>query len=89
MSFVLHVLKSRGQPVERVYLLDVYTPDKKKCYYFVLVDPHKEPAFLKAISAGKGYDLKDFGKVLASGYGAPPAKLKKEMSERYQITYTN
>jgi len=82
--FVKKILGARGHPTERAYLL--YAELKNQtCYYYVLVDPHKEPAFLAAIAGEAGYDLKDFGQVLASGYGEPSEELRKEMWGRYKL----
>lgn len=45
-------------------------------YYFVLVKPYREPAFLKAVhgKADAVIDLLDFGKVIASNYGEEPTE---------------
>jgi hypothetical protein len=53
-------------------------------YYFVLVEPQKEEAFLKALKSDESIDLEDYGKVIASNYGEEPSQeVKNFLKERY------
>jgi len=54
-------------------------------YYFVLVQPAKEPFFLKAIESNKEtVDLETYGKVIASCYGEEPTQeIKDYLKEKY------
>ena len=53
-------------------------------YYFVLVEPMRERAFLEALKAKEGVGLEDYGRVIASNYGEEPsAKVKAELKERF------
>jgi hypothetical protein len=53
-------------------------------YYFVLVEPHRERAFEKAIDGDGIIDLENFGKVIASCYGeAPSQELKDFLQAKY------
>jgi preprotein translocase subunit SecA len=52
-------------------------------WYFILVDRDKKDAFL-AHTAGDAYDLAEYGKIIASGYGADiPDEIKQELKEKY------
>lgn len=53
-------------------------------YYFVLVQPAKEPFFLKAIEGDGTIDLEDYGRVIASCYGEEPTQEVKDfLKEKY------
>lgn len=53
-------------------------------YYFVLVKPYREPAFLRAVHGDGVIDLLDFGKVIASNYGEEPTEeIKDYLREKY------
>ena len=53
-------------------------------YYFVLVEPEREPAFMAAIGGGGILDIEDFGRVVASSYGeAPTEEVRQHLRERY------
>lgn len=53
-------------------------------YYFVLVTPDRERAFLNAIGGDGTIDLEDFGAVVASCYGETPTpELKAYLRARY------
>ncbi len=85
--FTAKILASRGKPTERVYFLRVTSPEEDRYFYFIKVDPAKEPDFLKAIEGSGAYKLKDFGDILASGQGEPSDEIKAKMQEQYPITY--
>lgn len=53
-------------------------------YYFVLVQPTREAAFLQAIEGNGVIDIEDYGKVIASSYGEEPTEeVKKFLKEKY------
>lgn len=55
-------------------------------YYFVLVAPSIEDAFLRALSVDETVDLEDFGKVVASCYGeAPTQEIIDYLYEKYNF----
>ena len=68
-----------------LYHLTVAPPRGKKIYYYVLVDPNKERAFLKALDGEESFNLTSFGTIVAAGYGDPSEELKHVLSERYNI----
>ncbi len=56
----------------------------KFAYYFVLVPPAQEVAFLSAIDGDGMIDLEDFGSVIASCYGeSPNTEVKNYLKSRY------
>jgi len=75
------------QTTERVYLLNIKSPDSEPCYYFVLINSQKEEAFLKVMDSGEGYDINDYGTILHSGYGKPSEELKNEIAARYKVNF--
>jgi hypothetical protein len=53
-------------------------------YYFVLVPPNREKAFLAAIEGDGTIDMQDYGTVIASCYGERPNdEVKTYLKERY------
>jgi Caspase domain len=53
-------------------------------YYFVLVEPPMETAFLKAIEGEGSFDIEQYGAVVASCYGeAPTPEIRAYLKERY------
>ncbi len=71
----------------RMYYLRFMPADGRSAYYFVLVDPPKEKSFLKALKGTEVFNLEEYGTIVKSGYGDPSPELKKEMKEKYNITY--
>lgn len=53
-------------------------------YYFILVPPHREPVFLKAIEGNGTIDMEKYGMVIASSYGETPSEaVKNFLQEKY------
>jgi hypothetical protein len=75
------------QERNRCYYLKFTPKDGRAAYYFLLVDPLKETAFLKALEGTEKFNLEHYGQILHSGYGEPAPELKAEMKEKYKITY--
>lgn len=56
-------------------------------YYFVLVEPDREAAFLRSIEGDGTVDLEDYGRVVASCYGEEPtAEVREFLGTRYGFT---
>lgn len=61
-----------------------YTPQgRPQEYYYLLVDPLKEKAFLRALDGQDAFALREYGVIVASGFGEPSDALKQEMREKY------
>ena len=55
----------------------------KPAWHYVLVDTLKQPLFIKALKGGT-LELRDYGTVLHSGWGAePPPELAEAMRKQY------
>jgi hypothetical protein len=79
-SFMDHMINSRGDLCHKVVGKD---STGRVAWYFILVDKSKKEAFLKHKS-GDNYDLKDYGKIIKSGYGeVVPEKVKVMLKEKY------
>ena len=74
-SFVDKVIAKKGHLVHKLKARD---STGRWAYYFVLVEPAREQAFMKAIQGDGTIDLEDFGKVIASCYGEEPSDEVKE-----------
>lgn len=72
-----------GPDKNRIYQLSDKTPDGRQAFFFVQVIPAKEKAFLETIERGEKITLTDYGRVLASGYGAPSEELLTRMREMH------
>lgn len=87
MSFAARIAKEK----DKVYCLQYDKGTRESCYFFVKINPMRETAFLKALDGGLSaqYQLADFGEVVASGWGEPPARVKEVMAEQYALTFTD
>lgn len=55
-------------------------------YYFVLVEPDQEAAFLAAIGGSGTFDLEAHGRVVASSYGEVPSEeVRVYLKEKYKL----
>lgn len=80
-SFADQIIAKKGHLVHKLKAKD---STGRWAYYFVLVEPAREQAFLAALKSDQTIDLEDFGKVIASCYGEEPNdQLKEELKERY------
>ncbi len=80
-SFADQIIAKKGHLVHKLKAKD---STGRWAYYFVLVEPAREQAFLAALKSEETIDLEDFGKVIASCYGEEPNdQLKEELKERY------
>lgn len=80
-SFVDQIIAKKGHLIHKLKAKD---STGRWAYYFVLVEPHKEQAFLKALKSEESIDLEDFGKVIASNYGEDPNdEVKAFLKEKY------
>ncbi|MDX2094760.1 MAG: hypothetical protein SFW64_02305 [Alphaproteobacteria bacterium] len=71
---------------DRLYHLSQTFSDGRVAYYYVLIDPPKEAAFLKEFKSKKGtFELTSYGKLVASGWGTPPVALAQEMQRTYAL----
>lgn len=79
-SFAAKIISDQGHLVHRVRGTD---HTGRTAYYFVLVQPHKEDAFLRALKTNR-VNLTDYGQVIASCYGEEPtAEIKTMLREEY------
>lgn len=59
-------------------------PRGRKVFFYLLVDPIKEKAFLKAMESSDSLNLLYYGTIVAAGYGEPPQELIDKLEERYK-----
>lgn len=80
-SFVDRLIASRGHLIHKLKAKDT---TGRWAYYFVLVMPLREAAFLAAIKGEGIIDLEDYGKVVASCYGEEPSEeVRNLLKARY------
>ena len=77
ISFKDKLIKSGSLPIHFVRCKDTEGQD---CYFFLMCAHHKMQA-LKALPANS-FDLKEYGKILASGYGKKPTQAIKDHMKR-------
>lgn len=57
-------------------------------YYFILVPPLREKAFLEALAGDGMIDIEEFGSVIASCYGEEPSQeVKAYLNTKYGFTF--
>jgi hypothetical protein len=80
-SYTEQIIASRGHLIHKLKAKDT---TGRWAYYFVLVQPHRERAFLKSIEGDGIINLEDYGQVIASCYGeAPTEEIKEFLLEKY------
>lgn len=81
MSFADREIGRRGHHIHKLKAKD---STGRWAYYFVLVEPTKDRAFLAAIRGEGMINLDDYGRVIASNYGDEPSlEVKRMLKERY------
>ena len=79
-NFMDHLIRSRSDLCFQVMGKDT---TGRTAWYFVLIDKEKKDQFL-AHKPGDSYDLADYGKIIASGYGEEvPDDVKEMLKEKY------
>jgi hypothetical protein len=79
-NFMDHLIRSRSDLCYQVMGKDT---TGRVAWYFILVDKEKKEQFL-AHKQGDSYDLADYGKIIASGYGeVVPDDVKEMLKEKY------
>jgi hypothetical protein len=80
-SFADQLIAKKGHLVHKLKAKD---STGRWAYYFVLVEPAREQAFLASLKSEDTIDLEDYGKVIASCYGEEPnEQIKQELKDRY------
>lgn len=80
-SFVDKLIAKKGHLIHKLKAKD---STGRWAYYFVLVEPPREQAFLDSLESNESIDLEDFGKVIASNYGEEPNEdVKKMLKDKY------
>ncbi len=74
VSFADKLIKSGAIPIHLVRCKDTSGRD---CHFFLMCAPEKIKA-LKAVKDGV-FDLKDYGKIIASGFGHEPSEATRKM----------
>ncbi len=75
-SFVDKIIAKKGHLIHKLKAKD---STGRWAYYFVLVEPMQEKAFLSALESNQSIDLEEFGKVVASNYGEEPSEEVRTM----------
>lgn len=73
-------IKRKGHLIHKLKAKD---STGKWAYYFVLVEPHQEQAFLTALKSETTMNLEDYGKVIASNYGEEPRQEVKDFLKKH------
>ncbi len=78
-SFANKVIGSGSTPIHFITCKDL---EGRDCFYFLLASNDKIK-MLKTVAGGQ-FDLNDYGKILAAGYGLMPSdEVKKTLLDRY------
>ncbi|NER27942.1 MAG: hypothetical protein F6J89_09970 [Symploca sp. SIO1C4] len=80
----MHESKEISKQGHLIHKLKAKDSTGRWAYYFVLVRPELEQAFLKALDSDQSIDLEDYGKVIGSCYGEKPSKeLRDLLKDKY------
>lgn len=84
MSFVDSVIKNTSKPIHLVRCSD---HAGRPCYFFMMGAEYKIKALQSRISKGS-LDLRDYGTIIASGFGKDPSQeVIKMLKEKYDFDY--
>lgn len=84
MGFVDKVVSSQG---EYFYKVNATDSTGRRAFYYILVDKPKLQKFLGLKPDGR-YDLADYGRIIACGYGEEPTEAEKTMlKERFGFDF--
>ncbi len=75
-SFADREIAAQGHLLQKLKARD---STGKWAYYFVIMQPHKERQFLERIQSDGMFDLKDYGRVIASNYGEEPTPETRQL----------
>ena len=82
-SFVDKIISKKAHLVHKLKAKD---STGRWAYYFILVEPPREKAFMEAIGGDGMIDLEEFGKVIASCYGEEPNdEVKQFLKDKYDF----
>ena len=77
-----NIFNIAGRFKQNVYLVNSPMGDNS-AWYYILLDGLKKPIFEAKIGK-EALDLKDYGQILYSGWGAePPADIQKKIEEQF------
>jgi hypothetical protein len=83
-SYTEQIIASRSHLIHKLKAKDT---TGHWAYYFLLVQPHRERAFWKAIEGDGIINLEDYGQVIASCAGeAPTEEVKAFLRDKYGFT---
>lgn len=81
MSFANKIIAGKGHLIHKIRGKDAATG--RPAYYFVLVEPPREAAFMEALKSDSIL-LTDYGKIIASCWGEEPDEdTKKLLKDNY------
>ncbi len=74
----------RGSTSTRLHLVRMTDATGHRAFYFLDVPPLRAPALRHTLKHAESVDLREFGDILASGYGEEvPAPILAQMREEY------
>ncbi len=79
-SFLTKVISKKGHLIHKIRGKDKATG--LMAYYFVLVESHREKAFMEALK-NPSIDLSEYGKIIASCFGSEPDERVKKILKKY------
>jgi DUF1009 family protein len=81
VSFVDNLARKGSVPIHFITCKD---PEGKDCYYFLLSSDAKAKEMV-GVSDGV-FDINDYGKIIASGWGSEPSdEVKAQLKEEYGV----
>jgi len=69
--------------MDNALVYELKYPKTDNAFFILEVEKAKHTEFLRASEEGRQIDLKDFGKLLYSGYGEPSEEIKEELRKKY------
>ncbi len=68
---------------KKLYLVNGIEDDGRTAWYYLEVDALKEAIFKRKCTIDSSFDIRDFGTVVASGWGSsPPDDIRQKMEDK-------
>jgi hypothetical protein len=83
-SFVDKVISKKAHLIHKIKAID---STGRWAYYFLLVEPMKEKAFMDAMNSDADeINLEDYGQIVASNYGEEPSEeVRTMLKDKYDF----
>lgn len=82
-----NIMKLVQDKICAIVLYQGYSVDDEQMFAYMAVRLDKHDAFARAVGGDASFDLREFGHVIDSGLGEPPADLMDEIERDFGVSH--